>query len=113
MVTYYQSSNREEQARQRLYDYNVELRAIVLDLLSVIGRASNDPWPVSVGMPMGEAEELRRRAFDVEHRDAIIRRARRMIDTTADAGRYIGPLRTESAQKPQPSTDTNENKESA
>ena len=93
MSTWYQSSESEASARERLYAYNLELRAIILDLLSIAGRASGDPYPATADTLMGgEAEQLRRRAFQIEHRDAIILRARRMIDTTADAGRYVGPL---------------------
>lgn len=112
MATYHQSTEREQAARQRLYDYNVELRAIVLDLLSIV-RASSDPWPASASMPVGEPERLRQQAFDVEHQDAIITRARRMIDTTSDAGRYIGPLpRTDTAQK-QPTPTATEGEQTA
>ena len=72
MVTMYQSSEREEAARQKLYEYNRELYGAVLDLLSIL-RASDDQWGASTDMPMPEPERLRRRAAEIERQDAIIR----------------------------------------
>lgn len=93
----YQSSEREEAARQKLYEYNRLLYGAVLDLLSVL-RASNDPWGASTDMPMPEPERLRRRAAEIERQDAIIHRAREIVDKTKDAKKFAGKLPSENLE---------------
>jgi len=97
-VTVYQSTEREEAARQRLYEYNRDLYGALLDLLSIM-RASDDPIPASADMPMRAPERLRRQAEQIEREDAIIHRARAIVDRTADAKRYVGKLPSESMER--------------
>lgn len=94
VVTMYQSSEREEQARDKLYEYNRDLRGALLDVLSIV-RASTDPWGASLGTPMSRPDELRRETARIEREDEIIRRARRVIDGTKDAKWFVGKLPSE------------------
>lgn len=98
MATMCQSSEREEAARAKLYEYNRLLYGAVLDLLSIM-RASDDPWGASTDMPMREPERLRRRAAEIEREDAIIHRAREIIDATKGAKQYVGKLPSEEMEK--------------
>lgn len=89
MAALYQSSEAENRARDRLYENSRDLREALLDLLSIV-RASNDPWPAQTLEIRSEPSRLRREAEQIERRDAIIHRARRIIDGTKDAEKLTG-----------------------
>lgn len=97
MSVMYQSSEREEAARDKLYEYNRLLYGAVLDLLSILS-ASDDQWGASTDMPMSEPARLRRRAAEIERHDAIIHRAREIVDKTKDAKKFAGKLPSENLE---------------
>lgn len=97
-MTMHHSSEREEAARQKLYEYNRDLYGVVLDLLSMM-RASDDPIPASTGWIEREPERLRRQAERIERQDAIIHRARAIVDRTRDAKQYTGKLPSEEMER--------------
>ncbi len=82
MMTMYSSSEREDQARRKLYEQVHELRASLLDMLTLVS-ASTDP--VGTTAAWSRTEQLRAAARDIERQDHIIRRARSIIDGTKDA----------------------------
>lgn len=94
MSVMYTSSEREEKARDELYRHNRELRGALLDVLSLL-HASSDPWAISTDVQMSEPERLRRQALSIEHRDAIIHRAREIVDRTRDLRHLRGKLPSE------------------
>lgn len=84
------ASEREELARKKLHDQVVELRASLLDVLTLV-RASTDPVAAVSDVAWSRTDELRNEIRRIEHRDHIIRRARSVIDGTKDAEKYTGP----------------------
>ena len=95
MATWYQASEREEAARDKLYEQVSELRASLLDLLSVM-RASTDPVEAVADIAWSRIDTLHNQIRSIEHRDHIIRRARAIIDGTADSKTLTGKLSPES-----------------
>jgi len=89
MSVWYQGSEREEAARQKLYEHVCELRESLLDLLNMVS-ASNDPAPAIGDIHRSEVELLRHRARAIELRDLKINRARRVIDGTKEAEKLAG-----------------------
>jgi hypothetical protein len=86
MTTLYQSSEREQAARTKLFNHLTELRESLLDLLAIV-----DEGPaVCTDIPMPEPERLRRAARRAEHRGHKIARARALIDGTTDAEKLVG-----------------------
>lgn len=83
----YRSSDREEAARQKLYEHVRELRESLLDLLSMV----DDRVCAVTDVPVPEPERLRRAAAQAEHRAFKIKRARAVIDGTNEAERLTGP----------------------
>jgi hypothetical protein len=92
----YQSSEEEEEARKKLYEYNRDLYGAALDLLSIV-RASTDTSPASRDVPCREPARLRYRAEQIEREDAIIHRAREIVK--ANAKRYVGKLPSEEMER--------------
>ena len=90
----HRATEREEAARQKLYEHNRELRGALLDVLTLL-RAHSDPWGARAEIPIAEPERLRLRALEIEHHDAIIQRAREILDRTRNLRHLIGKLPSE------------------
>lgn len=88
MITTPSKARQDYYARQRRQI--ADLRLALIDLLSVVS-ASNDPIPASTDMIIPEPERLRQAARRIEQRDAIIYRARAVIDGTNEADKEETP----------------------
>lgn len=84
----YQSTERENTAREKLYAQIQELRACVLDLLNLVDQGHGAAIASVARRP---ADELRDRIIEIEHREQIIRRARKFMTESGDAAKYTGP----------------------